>query len=70
MTDFSSIRTLEALRVARRENEKARKELCGRIVHTAADVVDSISPKRWLAELMGWISPLMKIYRIFTEAGR
>ena len=70
MTDFSSIKTLEELRDARRENEKARKELCGRLVHTATDVVDCISPKRWLAELMDWLSPLMKICRMFTESGR
>lgn len=70
MNEFAGIRTLEALRSARRRNEEARKKAYERAVCSAADVIEVLNPQRMVSELLDKLSPLMELYRIFKNCGR
>lgn len=70
MNEFAGIRTLEALRGARRRNEEARKRAYERVVCSATDVMGMLNPQRMVSELLGKLSPLMELYRIFKNCGR
>lgn len=70
MNEFAGIRTLEALRGARRRNEEARKRAYERVVCSATDVMGVLNPQRMVSELLGKLSPLMELYRMFKNCGR
>lgn len=67
MKRYSNITTLKALRLARKENDKACKDAYKRALARGAALADSLSPKRILNEMTGFISPLMKICSLFRN---
>ncbi len=65
MNDYRHIKSLRALHECSRENRKAMLAARSRIAGDAAAVVDSLSPKRLVRELLQQLSPLIELYRLF-----
>lgn len=67
MKRYSNITTLKALRLARKENDKACKDAYKRALARGSALADSLSPKRMLNEMTGFVSPLIKICSLFKS---
>ena len=67
MKMYSKITTLKALRLARKENDKACRDAYKRALARGSALADSLSPKRMLNEMTGFVSPLIKICSLFKS---
>lgn len=65
MDEYSSIRSYRQLREIRRHNRAEVRAVRRNIEKEICAVLDSLSPKSMLQELMQAISPLVDLYRLF-----
>ena len=66
-SEYCNIASYKELRVVKRENYKALKRKRNELHVQATQLAASISPKALLEKMLGYISPLEALFRIFSR---
>lgn len=66
-SEYCNIASYKELRVVKRENYKALKRKKNELHVQAVELVTSLLPKALLEKMLGYISPLEALFRIFSK---
>ena len=66
-SEYCNIASYKELRVVKRENYKALKRKRNELHVQATQLAASLSPKALLEKMLGYISPLEALFRIFSR---
>ncbi len=66
-SEYCNIASYKELRVVKRENYKALKRKRNELRVQATQLAASLSPKALLEKMLGYISPLEALFRIFSK---
>jgi hypothetical protein len=66
-SEYCNIASYKELRMVKRENYKALKRKRNELRVQATQLAASLSPKALLEKMLGYISPLEALFRIFSR---